>query len=219
MQFATLSSSFCPFQPCQPTKREDLFVLLEGKTPKISFHIWLSAKRRGSTPIPDSKLVSKKCFKGPIQWITVPTCTYHLIFMFNLLVPEALADIIDEKGTMGEQSLNNCRQESCVVRFFSWSSFCTSGCWQCAQYGILILSCSHRIGPAQFCTKRLFREGSFWVPPTGSPHNTLLGSWEKSSLYANAKLSAVEQNPPWAGQQNNPPFYCGIVLSTNRKPA
>ena len=118
MQFATLSSSFCPFQPRQPTKREDLFVLLKGKTPKIGFHLWLSAKRRGSTSISDSKLVSKKGFKGLIQWITVPTCTCYLIFMFNLLVPEALADNIDEKGTMEEQSLNNCRQESCVVKTF-----------------------------------------------------------------------------------------------------
>ena len=106
---------------------------------------------------------------------------------------------------MEEQSLN---RRAVLWRIFLEVFFFTRGSG--AQYGILIVCCSHRIAPTQFCTKRLFREGSFWVPPTGSPHNTLLGSWEKSSLYANAKQSTVEQNPPWAGQQNNPHFIVGL---------
>ena len=117
MQFATLSSSFCPFQPCQLTKREDLFLLhrvqLEEKTPKFQLLISDSVPKGGAqTQFQTPNQFPKKALKGAIQGITVPTvqCTCHPIFMFNLLVPEALADIIDEKCTMGEQSLNNCRR-------------------------------------------------------------------------------------------------------------
>ena len=147
MQFATLSSSFCPFQPCQLTKWEDFFSFapsLAGREGSkiLAFNLWLSAKRRGSNPIPDSKLVSKKGSKmkrdNTVDYSA--HCTCHPIFMFNLLVPEALADIIDEKCTMEEQLLNNCRQESCVVKTFSLEVlFCTSCCWQCTQYGIISL--------------------------------------------------------------------------------
>ena len=60
--------------------------------------------------------------------------------MFNLLVPEALADIIDEKGTMEEQSLNNCRQESCVVRTFFLKWFFAQVTVGCARNMVSLFS-------------------------------------------------------------------------------
>ena len=196
MQFATLSSSFCPFQPRQPTKREDLFVLLKGKTPKIGFHLWLSAKRMGSTPISDSKLVSKKGFKGLIQWITVPTCTCYLIFMFNLLVPEALADNIDEKGTMEEQSLNNCRQESCVVSgLFSWSDFLHK--WLLAVraiwYPYSLLFSQNRSSSVLY--KETFSRGILLSAPDRQPAQYLVRQLRKIQLICKRKAKRCGAKP------------------------
>ena len=59
-----------------------------------------------------------------------------------------------------------------------------------AHYRILIVCCSQRIWPAQFCTKRFFRGRSLWLAPTGPLHNPLLGGAEKSSLYAKQSCAA-----------------------------
>ena len=113
-----LQLSAVAFVHFNPVSRPNVRIYLycwKGRLLKFAF-ISDSVPKGGAQPqFQTPNYFSKKALKGPIQWITMPTCTYHLIFMFNLLVPQALADIIDENGTMEEQSLNNCRQESCVV--------------------------------------------------------------------------------------------------------
>ena len=102
-------------------------------------------------------------------------CTFMTtVFTFN--TARATADILDEKGTMEEQSLNNCRQESCFVKIFFLKLFFLfhkrlHGGSVRNMVSFLIVSCS-----------LLYKETFFAKDPfeckcssTGSPHNTLLG--------------------------------------------
>ena len=111
--------------------------------------------------------------------------------MDNWVLRKTETDIIDEKGSMEEQLLKSAlgrKRAACSEDFFIYMLVVVHMCT--AHYRILIVCCSQRIWPAQFCTKRFFRGRSLWLPPTGPLHNPLLGGAEKSSLYAKQSCAA-----------------------------
>ena len=125
----------------------------------------------------------------------------RVLFIVNLSVERAVADIVDEKATMEEQ-------DGCVVNHFSWSCFfhqrqCTA---RVIWYPYCVLFSQNR--PTQLCTKRIFREGSFWVASVSSLRTQYLVR-QRRKMQLICKRT-VEQNPPWAGQQNNPHFIVGL---------
>ena len=135
--------------------------------------------------------------------------------MDNWVLRKTETDIIDEKGSMEEQLLKSAlgrKRAACSEDFFIYRLVVVHMCT--AHYRILIVCCSQRIWPAQFCTKRFFRGRSLWLPPTGRPslHNPLLGGVEKSSLYAKQSCAA---KPSLLGTNSSKQallLFCWIVF-------
>ena len=139
--------------------------------------------------------------------------------MDNWVLRKTETDIIDEKGSMEEQSLKSAlgrKRAACSEDFFIYMLVVVHMCT--AHYRILIVCCSQRIWPAQFCTKRFFRGRSLWLPPTGRPSaQSLVRRGRKIELICKAKLCGKTLT---TGNQliqaSSAAFIVGL-FSTNRK--